>query len=194
MDVNMDGGEGWMLLRVLRGDMSTAHIPIIVTSAHGDIMGILAAGAKAVLKKPVHHDELAGALKRVGACPRKFVVAVDEDPKTLDMYERLLSPQGFHVVRCSSAARVDKVVENTNPALVIMNWMTVLASGDKIDRNHIPVVGVAPHALSPRVRAEVRGRLPIDLVASDGSRPSFRAHLGNAIRAAAVTAKPPSAS
>jgi DNA-binding response OmpR family regulator len=192
MDVAMQGNEGWMLLRVLGADPLTKSIPVIVTTALPDVMDILAAGAQAVLSKPVPDDELAGALKRVGACTHRFVVAVDEDPKALDMYERMLSPQGYHVVRCSSAKRMEAAVENTEPDLVLVNWMTLLASGREIERTDLPVVGVAPHPLSPRVRAELRQKLTISLIPGDGTRPSFRANLGAALRAATPTERPPS--
>ncbi len=191
-DVAMMGNEGWMLLRVLSADPLTHTIPVIVTTALPEVMDILAAGAQAVLSKPVPDDELAGALKRVGACNHRFVVAVDEDPKTLDMYERMLAPQGYHVVRCSSAKRMEAVVENTEPDLVLVNWMTLLSSGREIERTDIPVVGVAPHPLSPRVRAELRQKLTISLIPGDGTRPSFRVHLGAALRAATLTERPPS--
>ena len=95
MDVAMQNNEGWLLLRVLGGDPLTRSIPVIVTTGLPDVIDILAAGAQAVLSKPVPDDELAGALKRVGACPHRFVVAVDDDPKALDMYERMLSPAGL---------------------------------------------------------------------------------------------------
>lgn len=192
VDVAMMGNEGWMLLRVLAASPLTRSIPVIVTTALPEVMDILAAGAQAVLSKPVPDDELAGALKRVGACSHPFVVAVDDDPKALDMYERMLSPQGYHVVRCSSAKRMEMVVENTEPDLVLVNWMTLLSSGRDIERADLPVVGVAPHPLSPRVRAELRSKLTISLIPGDGTRPSFRVHLGAALRAATPTEKPPS--
>ena len=188
----MQNNEGWLLLRVLGGDPLTRTIPVIVTTGLPEVIDILAAGAQAVLSKPVPDDELAGALKRVGACPHRFVVAVDDDPKALDMYERMLSPQGYHVVRCSSAKRMKAVVDNTEPDLVLVNWMTLLSSSREVERTDLPVVGVAPHPLSPRVRAELRQKLTISLIPSDGSRPSFRAHLGAALRAATPTEKPPS--
>lgn len=68
VDMNMHEMDGITLIRAIRSDAVTQHIPIIVLSATDIEQGLPptnAAGANDYLSKPVDFDELSAAIDRV---------------------------------------------------------------------------------------------------------------------------------
>ena len=76
LDLSLPGIDGYALAAALRADPTTAHIPIVVLSAHAypeDEQRAREAGATAFLRKPCLPGELADTLKRVSeSCQRAF--------------------------------------------------------------------------------------------------------------------------
>jgi len=76
LDLSLPGMDGYALAAALRADPTTAHIPIVVLSAHAypeDEQRARKAGATAFLRKPCLPGELADTLKRVSeSCQRAF--------------------------------------------------------------------------------------------------------------------------
>jgi|GEM_PF-933437 len=67
IDVMMPGIDGLQLTRALRGDLTTAHIPIVILTAKVQPKNIydgLAAGADYYLLKPVKPQDLAAAIAK----------------------------------------------------------------------------------------------------------------------------------
>ncbi len=68
VDMNMHEMNGVALIRALRSQATTRHIPILVLSATEIALGqpsAVAAGANGYLSKPVDFDELKEAVERV---------------------------------------------------------------------------------------------------------------------------------
>lgn len=58
-DLRMPGMDGLQLLKIIRGDDETKHIPVVLcTGCRDDRQPALAAGASGVLIKPFQKDEL----------------------------------------------------------------------------------------------------------------------------------------
>ena len=66
LDIRMPGIDGWEVLRALKEDPETAHIPVIVVSIVDERSRGAALGAAGYLVKPVSRDELLGALNAIG--------------------------------------------------------------------------------------------------------------------------------
>ncbi|GAP15572.1 response regulator containing CheY-like receiver, AAA-type ATPase, and DNA-binding domains [Longilinea arvoryzae] len=68
VDMNMHEMDGVTLIRALRNQADTRHIPVLVLSATETAVGqpsSMAAGANGYLSKPVDFDELSQAIDRV---------------------------------------------------------------------------------------------------------------------------------
>ncbi len=64
LDVMMAGVDGWQLIRQLRGDAQTAHIPIVVCSVLAQEELALALGVDEYVRKPVSQAAYLAALDR----------------------------------------------------------------------------------------------------------------------------------
>jgi len=84
LDLALPGVDGYALAAELRAHPLTAHIPIVVLSAHAypeDEQRARDAGADAFLRKPCLPEELADTLKRVSeSCNRAFPAAASGQP------------------------------------------------------------------------------------------------------------------
>jgi CheY-like chemotaxis protein/two-component sensor histidine kinase len=54
---------------------------------------------------------------------KKIVLAIDDDPQVISLYERYLTPQGYHVVALTEPARAKEQVKEINPFAVTLDIM-----------------------------------------------------------------------
>jgi CheY-like chemotaxis protein len=73
LDIRLPRIDGWQVLAELKGDPTTAEIPVVVVSVDDDRARGMALGAAAYLFKPVRRDDLLAALQRVGGLPSEDV-------------------------------------------------------------------------------------------------------------------------
>jgi CheY-like chemotaxis protein len=66
LDIRMPGIDGWEVLRALKDDPQTAHIPGVVVSIVDERSRGAELGAAGYLVKPVSRDDLLGALRAIG--------------------------------------------------------------------------------------------------------------------------------
>jgi CheY-like chemotaxis protein len=77
LDIRMPGMTGTDALRVLRSDPSFQHIPIVALTAHaldGERVAALRAGFDDLIPKPCLPDQLAMAVERMLATPRRVAL------------------------------------------------------------------------------------------------------------------------
>jgi CheY-like chemotaxis protein len=67
LDIRLPRLDGWQVLADLRGNAATVGIPVVVATVVDERSRGLSLGADEYLLKPVHRDDLIGALRRVGA-------------------------------------------------------------------------------------------------------------------------------
>ena len=66
LDIRMPGIDGWEVLRALKADTRTEHIPVVVVSIVDERSRGAALGAAGYLVKPVSRDDLMSALTAIG--------------------------------------------------------------------------------------------------------------------------------
>ena len=67
LDIKLPGLDGWQVLTELKADPATAQIPVVIASVIDDPSHGMALGADVYLRKPIGREELADALRQVGA-------------------------------------------------------------------------------------------------------------------------------
>jgi signal transduction histidine kinase/CheY-like chemotaxis protein/PAS domain-containing protein len=65
LDIQWPGHDGWQVLKTLKNDPSTRHIPVIVCSMLEEKDKGIALGASEYLTKPILGEDLAGVLNRI---------------------------------------------------------------------------------------------------------------------------------
>jgi CheY-like chemotaxis protein len=66
LDILLPDADGWDVLRALKTDPSTRHIPVLVCSALYEESQSLSRGADGYLQKPVMYDDFLAALSSIG--------------------------------------------------------------------------------------------------------------------------------
>jgi signal transduction histidine kinase/CheY-like chemotaxis protein len=124
LDIGLPGLDGWQLLARLKSDPATACIPVVVASMLDAPGAGFALGAAEYLVKPVGQDELLDALARcVPRRSRRTVVAIDDEPRDLDLVEAVLSADGWTVARAAGGAEGVALVQRDRPAVVLLDLL-----------------------------------------------------------------------
>jgi signal transduction histidine kinase/CheY-like chemotaxis protein len=128
LDISLPRLDGWDFLTQIKGDSSTADIPVIIVSMLDERGKGFALGAADYLVKPVNRDELLATLRRFTAndtgpsAPFK-VLAIDDEPLALELIEAILVPQGFTVLRATGGEEGMMKAESEQPALIILDLL-----------------------------------------------------------------------
>jgi signal transduction histidine kinase/DNA-binding response OmpR family regulator len=128
LDISLPRLDGWDFLTQIKGDSSTADIPVIIVSMLDERGKGIALGAADYLVKPVNRDELLATLRRFTAdgrgpdAPCK-VLAIDDDPLALELIETILVPAGFTVLRATGGEEGIMKAESERPALIILDLL-----------------------------------------------------------------------
>ncbi|MGR3219741.1 MAG: protoglobin domain-containing protein [Candidatus Anammoxibacter sp.] len=69
LDLMLPGKDGWQILKELKKDQLTKHIPVIIVSVTNDREIGKELGAAGFIRKPVNKDDLVATLRKLGATP-----------------------------------------------------------------------------------------------------------------------------
>ena len=112
---------------MLKGDESTARIPVVIVSMLDERGKGLALGAIDYLVKPVSRDHLLAALDPImttqgedGSCT---VLTIDDDPVAVKHIEAVLGEKGFTVVGALSAAEGMRAAKAERPDVIILDLL-----------------------------------------------------------------------
>jgi len=120
LDVLLPDTNGFDLLEELKADPDTRDIPVIVVSVLPDEEEGLQLGAADYLTKPIDEQRLLRAVRQV-LSQRGTVLVVDDDEDNLSLMRSILHSHGFGVRTASNGANTTRVVNEVQPALVLLN-------------------------------------------------------------------------
>jgi signal transduction histidine kinase/DNA-binding response OmpR family regulator len=161
LDIMLPDLSGWDFLRLVKGDDTTARIPVVVVSMLDERGKGLALGAAGYLVKPVGRDDLLATLRpitaaQVGGGPCK-VLTIDDDPVAIKLIETVLGEEGFTVVGARSGDEGLRAAQTELPSLIILDLLMPGTDGFEVVERlradpstaQIPVVILTAKTIAP---------------------------------------------
>jgi len=137
LDVFLPGIDGWEVLRAIRGDPTTADIPVVMVTISGERRTAFGLGAVEHLVKPVDRALLLGALaKRNFTAKLKegpvHVLVVDDDGAHRSLMRAALEPSGFVVTAVGTGREAISVARTGRVDLVLLDLVLPDISGIEV--------------------------------------------------------------
>lgn len=172
LDIRLPGMDGWDVLTEIKSDPLVAATPVIVVSVLPDRSRGMALGASDYLVKPVAHDDLLVALRRLVPVPpdqpgRRVAVIVDDDPAAIELARIALEPAGWTLHSCTQTDHFFHLVHEARPSIVIVDLLMPDMDGfEVIDRLRgdpatasVPIVVLTSKTLTAADRRILGGRI-----------------------------------
>ena len=138
LDVFMPGGDGFETLVALRKVPEIARTPIIIVSIVDQKQVGFALGAADYLIKPIHKPALLEAIRRhvqPHADDDAAILAVDDDPGTLEFVTEALRSAGYEVQGVPSGARALEVLSSKLVGAVLLDLLMPDMDGFELIRH-----------------------------------------------------------
>jgi len=161
LDLLLPKKDGWDVLAELKADRTTERIPVVIITGSEDKLRGFAPGVTEYLLKPVSKEALDEALGRLMVsrqltAPPKTVLAIDDDPKALEIIRAILSTRGLTVTTAASGQEALGLLERERPDLILLDLMMPGMSGFEVvsalranpATEHIPIVIVTAKHLA----------------------------------------------
>jgi signal transduction histidine kinase/CheY-like chemotaxis protein len=198
LDVLMPGLDGWAVLGALKGDPSTADIPVLVLTILEDRDFGYALGAADYLTKPIERGRLIAALHKhvrrtdpgtwSGGGRRALVV--EDDPATREMLRRMLERERWAVEEAINGLDGLRQVAACPPDLILLDLLMPELDGfGFVERlraepawRTIPVLVITAKDLSAAERLRLNGRVEQVVQKGAYTRDELLAEVGGLVR------------
>ncbi|MDN3515389.1 MAG: protoglobin domain-containing protein [Candidatus Brocadia sp.] len=161
LDIMLPKKDGWEVLKELKEDKDVKDIPVLVISIIDNKDIGFGLGATDYLSKPVSRSDLLSKLTSYGLLPvvnnsPTRVLIIDDDPKSVELLNTLLSSEGYDVLKASGGKEgIDKTFLY-KPDLILLDLMMPEVSGfDVVDTlktspetNTIPIIVITSKDLT----------------------------------------------
>ncbi|MEI8297660.1 MAG: response regulator [Pseudomonadota bacterium] len=124
LDLNLPGTDGWAVLRSLKQDVETRHIPVHIVSAEDASLDGLRIGAIGHAHKPLTSADINAILatiERSVASAEKHVLVVEDDPIVRRDTMRLVGNGNVHVHEAASGAQALAAMRTLTLDLVVLD-------------------------------------------------------------------------
>lgn len=134
-DVMLPHTDGWEVLRLLKAEPSTAHIPVIVMSILDKKTTAFYLGAADYLIKPLSQQALLDSLARVVRITDDAPILVVDDKNSHRMLvQEVLEMQGYRVAAVASGEEALRWLRSATPALIVLDIIMPDVSGFEVLR------------------------------------------------------------
>ena len=172
LDILLPKLDGWAFLTQVKADPLTREVPIIIVSIIDQKGKGFALGAADYLIKPVQKDDLLRTLRafslatKVQTAPVQ-ILAIDDDPRAVELLAAVLEPEGFHVLRAYGGEAGIEVARAAQPDLIILDLLMPEVNGfEVLDRlaqssvtRRLPVILFTLKQLTAEEQQRVHGRI-----------------------------------
>jgi signal transduction histidine kinase/CheY-like chemotaxis protein len=168
LDIRLPRLDGWEFLARAKADPDLAALPVVIVSMVDERNRGLALGAADYLVKPVTRDELLQALTRVTPLPAYGkVLAIDDDPMTLELLQAVLEPLGYTVLTARNGEEGVALARSEAPDLVLLDLVMPEPDGftvvrqlkDNAATRAIPIVILTSKTLTADEEGLLRGTI-----------------------------------
>jgi CheY-like chemotaxis protein len=169
LDILLPGIDGWDVLARLKADPATAAIPVVVVSMLDEPGRGYALGAAEYLVKPVAKEQLLAALHRVAAIPERpqTVVAIDDDPRAIELVRATLEPEGWTVLGAATGQEGLTLIRERKPSAVLLDLLMPGMDGFEVlealradpDTKSVPVVILTSMSMTQQDKERLQGRI-----------------------------------
>jgi signal transduction histidine kinase/DNA-binding LacI/PurR family transcriptional regulator/CheY-like chemotaxis protein len=166
VDVSIAPSQGWEVLKRLKGNPATQHIPVLFCALTPDQCSML---ELEYLTKPVSTEDLSQAISSQGIpwgdSGERAILIVEDDPATLEMHIRLVQTQveECRILQARNGREALDVLENEHPDLVLLDLMMPEVDGfsvleamrEKEQTRDIPVIVLTGQMLTEKEMARL---------------------------------------
>jgi signal transduction histidine kinase/CheY-like chemotaxis protein len=176
LDLQLPGMDGWEVLTALKADDQLRNIPVVVISVAGPSAIGMALGAVDYFVKPLSRPALLTWLTRHGLIPATTdrtldILAIDDDPHSLEIIDASLTAEGIRVLRAGNGAEGLALARGHRPGLIICDLLMPGMDGfDVITALHgdpatsgIPVVVLTARSLTAADKARLSAKIITDM-------------------------------
>lgn len=134
LDVMLPNKDGWSVLKELKNNPKTKHIPVIMVSMVDDKELRFSLGAVDHFVKPINKKQLLDTLSRFRKSANKrfrpyVVLVVDNDEKSVELVSGILESEGFGILKAFDGNEAIKLATQNLPDLIILDLMMPGVSG-----------------------------------------------------------------
>jgi DNA-binding response OmpR family regulator len=172
LDVLLPRVDGWAFLTQVKADPTTRGVPIIIVSIIDQKGKGFALGAADYLVKPIQKGELLRTLgtfsltSKVRTAPVN-ILAIDDDPKAVELVATALEPEGFHVLRAYNGETGVAMAETERPDLIMLDLLMPGMNGfEVLDRlaqspvtRQLPIIIFTVKQLTAEDKQRLHGRI-----------------------------------
>jgi CheY-like chemotaxis protein len=137
LDIMLPRLDGWEVLRALKLDEQTHHIPVLVVSIMDNEELGYALGADDYFVKPVERRALLDRLSRYASANGAArgglkVLIVDDEPSAVDLLAAMLGPTQHQVIRAGGGAEGIARAREDRPDVILLDLMMPEVSGFEV--------------------------------------------------------------
>jgi CheY-like chemotaxis protein len=201
LDIMLPNMDGWDFLSRLKQMRTLKHIPVVIISIVADRNKGFALGAASVMQKPISRQELYEALVELGLFPLSKgrtlkVLAVDDDPKAVDLLAVRIGGMASTVLRAYGGQEAIDIAQKELPDLIILDLMMPGVSGfDVVEALHedpatsgIPIIVVTSKMITPADRNRLNGYVTTIMEKANFNDDRFAAEVRRAMSGRLVVA------
>jgi CheY-like chemotaxis protein len=180
LDVLMSGLTGWEVLEILKSDVETAAIPVIIISMVESKPVGLDVSAEGHLTKPVDRAKLLALVNVLTrpARPTAPILVVDDSAHDREILTTVLRQEQYKVVAVEGGQEAIAWLQANSAALVVLDLMMPVVSGfdvlhflrEQSSQPHTPVIVVSAKDLTSTEQAFLNSALAA-LIQKQGMHP-----------------------
>jgi signal transduction histidine kinase/DNA-binding response OmpR family regulator len=171
LDLSLPGMSGWDVLREIKRDEATRHLPVVIVSMMESRELGMTLGAEDYFLKPVDAQALIARLQRIapltGPTKASRILLVDDDPVVHDLVGDELARHGYVVDHAMSGQQGLELAERERPDAIVLDLMMEGMSGFEVaealqqdpDTAHVPIVVLTAKDLTQDERVSLQGRI-----------------------------------